>query len=144
MPRIEFAQKAVIIDGDKVLLVRKSSEDPHNPGRWELPGGRMKASEDVNAHITREVREETGLTVKPGRVICLWDWTMNWHGEEVKVVAVSRYCELTSLAAVAQHLEEDDFLAEQRWFHESELAELDVIPSQLATINEIVNGKERH
>jgi 8-oxo-dGTP pyrophosphatase MutT (NUDIX family) len=144
MSRIDFAQKAVITDGERVLLVRKSSEDPHNPGRWELPGGRMKASEDVDAHIIREVREETGLTVKPGRAICLWDWTMDWHGEEVKVVAVSRYCELTSLTAVAQQLEEDDFLAEQQWFQKSELAELDVIPSQLATINEVVNDKGTH
>jgi 8-oxo-dGTP pyrophosphatase MutT (NUDIX family) len=142
MARIDFAQKAVITDGKKILLVRKSSNDPHNPGRWELPGGRMKEMEDVDQHIVREVREETGLTIKPGNVICLSDWTMTWHGEEVRVIAVSRWCELTSSPVVAKQLEEDDYLSEQHWFQTSELAGLDVIPSQLATLERILKDKE--
>lgn len=138
-PRLEFAQKAVITDGDKILLVRKSSEDPNNPGRWELPGGRMKDREDVDAHIAREVREETGLCVTPGRPIHLWSWEMSWNGEQLRVLAVSRYCDLESSVAQELQHEPDDFLAEQRWVPRSELLSLDIIPSQLSTINLVVN-----
>lgn len=138
MVRLEFAQKAVVTDGDKVLLVRKSQDDPHNPGKWDLPGGRMKGSEDIDAHIIREVLEETGLTVSPGRPIHLWSWEMSWSGEAVRVVAVSRYCELTSSPAQSLRREEDDYLSEQRWVARDELLSLDIIPSQLPTINLVV------
>jgi 8-oxo-dGTP pyrophosphatase MutT (NUDIX family) len=138
MPRIEFAQKAVVTDGDKVLMLRKSDQDPHNPGRWDLPGGRMKDSEDVDAHLAREVLEETGLTVSPGSPIHLWDWDMAWHGEAVHVVAVSRYCQLEPTAAVAQQREHDDFLGELQWIPCHELLTLDIIPSQLPTIERVV------
>ena len=75
----------------------------------------MKGSEDIDAHIIREVLEETGLTVSPGRPIHLWSWEMSWSGESVRVVAVSRYCELTSSPAQSLQREEDDYLSEQRW-----------------------------
>src|SRR6185503_15964129 len=94
----EFAQKAVIFDGDNLLLVRKSGMDPYNPGRWELPGGRLKGAEDLDDQIRREVMEETGLTVEPGALIDLWSWELHNGGEITRVVAVSRYCHLLDTA----------------------------------------------
>lgn len=134
MTRLEFAQKAVVTDGEKVLLVRKSKDDPHNPGKWDLPGGRMKGSEDIDAHLAREVLEETGLTVSPGKPIHLWSWEMSWDGEDVRVIAISRYCTLTSRPAQSTQWEDDDYLTEQRWVSRGELLSLDIIPSQLPTI----------
>jgi 8-oxo-dGTP pyrophosphatase MutT (NUDIX family) len=89
---LQFAQKAVVLSGDRILLVRKSAEDPNIPGRWDLPGGRMKESEGVDEHLAREVLEETGFLVTPGRIIDLWSWDMSWNGQNVRVLAVSRYC----------------------------------------------------
>ena len=138
MARLEFAQKAVVVDGDKILLVRKSTDDPHNPGKWELPGGRMKGSEDVDAHIMREVLEETGHTVTPGRPIHVWSWEMSWSGEDVRVIAVSRYCNLASSLTQALSREEDDYLSDQQWVPRKELLSYDIIPSQLPTIKLVV------
>jgi 8-oxo-dGTP pyrophosphatase MutT (NUDIX family) len=132
---LQFAQKAVVTQNDKILLVRKSDEDPNNPGRWELPGGRLKDSEDVDTHMVREVLEETGLTICPGRPIHLWSWDMSWHGEHVRVIAVSRYCTLEPTARAELQREVDDYLTEQRWFSKSDLRKIDIIPSQLPTIN---------
>lgn len=140
MTAVQFAQKAVVTNkGGEVLLVRKSDEDPHNPGLWELPGGRYEGVEDVDAHVVREVLEETGLTVCPGRVIDLWSWNMSWHGEQVQVIAVSRYCTLTSTFTEEPHRELDDYLAEQRWFSPADLLALDIIPSQRPTIKTVVD-----
>jgi 8-oxo-dGTP diphosphatase len=138
MPRLEFAQKAVVIDGDRVLLVRKSRDDPHNPGKWELPGGRMKGAEDVDAHIMREVLEETGLTILPGRPIHVWSWEMSWDGEEIRVIAVSRYCGLTSMPVQDLQHEKDDYLSGQQWFLRKELPSLNIISSQIPTINLVI------
>jgi 8-oxo-dGTP pyrophosphatase MutT (NUDIX family) len=136
MTRLEFAQKAVVMDGDRILLVRKSDQDPYHPGKWELPGGRMKESDDLDTHLVREVFEETGLTVTvaPDRPIDIWLWHMAWHGEPVRVVAFSRYCRLAKRAALKPQRECDDFLSEQRWVPRDELPSLDIIPSQRPTI----------
>ena len=142
MSLIDFAQKAVVIDGDNILMVRKSLDDPHNPGRWDLPGGRLKGRENLDSHISREVLEETGLSVKPvGDPIHLWDWWMTWNGEEVRVIAVSRYCELTSRETSDLRREHDDYLSELRWVPRAELLSLDIIPSQIPTINRVVSDE---
>ncbi|MEV7006701.1 NUDIX domain-containing protein [Streptosporangium sp. NPDC051022] len=134
MTRIQFAQKAVITDGDKVLLVRKSSDDPHNPCRWELPGGRLKDTEGLDDHVKREVLEETGLFVRPGRLIHMWSWEMLWDGEPVRVVAVSRYCDLESWESIAPAREKDDFIDDQMWVARSDLLSMDIVPSQISTV----------
>ncbi len=54
---------ALILQRGKVLLVERG----HEPlkGYWSLPGGVLEAGERLEDAIRREVREETGLEVKP-------------------------------------------------------------------------------
>jgi 8-oxo-dGTP pyrophosphatase MutT (NUDIX family) len=54
-------------DGD-VLLTQMSSRT-RIEGRWTLPGGGIDHGEDPRDALRREVYEETGLDVEPGRVI---------------------------------------------------------------------------
>lgn len=145
MTAVQFAQKAVVTDDSgRILLVRKSDEDPNQPGRWELPGGRLKDCEDVDAHMIREVREETGLSVSPGQLIDLWSWQMFWHGEQVQVVAVSRYCKVNRAVRQGKpRREPDDYLAEQRWFDLSDALRQDIIPSQLPTIEKVAEASHK-
>ena len=51
----------------RILLVRRANE----PGRglWSVPGGRVEPGEDDHAAVVRELAEETGLTVRPGRLV---------------------------------------------------------------------------
>ncbi|WP_141281058.1 NUDIX hydrolase [Pseudonocardia hydrocarbonoxydans] len=51
----------------RLLLVRRANEPGR--GRWSVPGGRVEAGEDDAAAVVREMREETGLHVTPGRLI---------------------------------------------------------------------------
>lgn len=133
MRRQQFAQKAFIWDGNRLFVVRKSSEDPHNPGRWEVPGGRMKFGEDIDEHLSREVSEETGLDVTPGTPFYIWQWTMTDikpdSNDELQVIAVARTCVPQNSAPSAVNREETDFLGEMRWVTLDELLQLEVIPS---------------
>lgn len=62
---------AVIVDGDRVVLVKRA----HEPlkGEWSLPGGSVEVGETLVEAVTREVLEETGLHVRVGPVIEIFD-----------------------------------------------------------------------
>jgi 8-oxo-dGTP diphosphatase len=53
--------------GGRLLLIRRGHEP--EAGRWSLPGGRIEPGETDQQALVREVREETGLEVVPGRLI---------------------------------------------------------------------------
>ena len=55
---------AVIVDRDRVLLVRRATEPLK--GEWSVPGGMLEFGEKLRDGIRREVLEETGLRVEPG------------------------------------------------------------------------------
>jgi len=56
---------AVIFDRRRRLLLQQRSDG----GQWGLPGGSVEIGESVTGAVAREVREETGLTVVPRRLV---------------------------------------------------------------------------
>ncbi|MFI5396745.1 MAG: NUDIX domain-containing protein [Candidatus Binatia bacterium] len=72
-----FAQKAFILNGNEVLLIRKSADDPNQANKWEVPGGRMEFGEEVDAHLVREVKEEVGIEIVPGSPFHVWQWQLD-------------------------------------------------------------------
>jgi 8-oxo-dGTP diphosphatase len=62
---ILLVNRSIILDNDKMLVVRRSAEDRHNAGLWEFPGGKVDKGERLKKGLEREVLEETGLVVEP-------------------------------------------------------------------------------
>jgi 8-oxo-dGTP pyrophosphatase MutT (NUDIX family) len=73
------ARKRVAAD----VLVRDTSQrillvDPSYKPDWDLPGGMAEANEPPLEAAQREVREELGLTLRVGRLLCV-EW-VSPHG----------------------------------------------------------------
>lgn len=61
---------AIVVRDGQVLLVRRA-RDPFK-GWWDVPGGFLDAGEHPLDGVRREIREETGLEVEPGRLIGIY------------------------------------------------------------------------
>jgi 8-oxo-dGTP diphosphatase len=70
MSKLYFAAKAIIQDGDKFLILKRTQEENDI---WEIPGGRMEFGESLENTLHREVKEETNLEIIPKRIINSWD-----------------------------------------------------------------------
>ena len=53
---------AVILDGDRVLLVKRGQ--PPSQGKWSIPGGLVHLGERIEDAVRREVMEECGVRVR--------------------------------------------------------------------------------
>ena len=60
----------ILVEG-QVVLVRRRFEPL--AGRWSLPGGMLEVGETLEAGVSREMTEETGLEIKVGPVIEVFD-----------------------------------------------------------------------
>lgn len=47
----------------KILLLKLRSISAHDPGKWEIPGGKVKKGEFFDEALRREYLEETGLEI---------------------------------------------------------------------------------
>lgn len=50
------------------LLLRRSENSHSNPGKWDLPGGKLIRGEILKEAAVREVWEETGISIVPGEI----------------------------------------------------------------------------
>jgi len=96
--------KGIIFLDDRVLLLRKPS------GEWDIPGGRLSIEENPKQCLIREVLEETGLTVKPGKLLHRW---IRRRPNKIDVFLVSHICKLADSTANTRLSIEHDKLG---WF----------------------------
>lgn len=66
LPNFRFYARAMIFDKTKerVLLLKKRSNQIIGSGAWLLPGGTVEFAEDIESALIREIQEETNLRVR--------------------------------------------------------------------------------
>jgi len=72
MTKFFVAGHALIEREGKYLVTRRSKKSAYMPLKWDIPGGIVEPGETVKDAIYREVKEETGLTIKIGRVVYVY------------------------------------------------------------------------
>jgi 8-oxo-dGTP diphosphatase len=105
-PKHSVSVAAAILDeAGRFLVIRRADN-----GHWEPPGGVLELDESITDGLTREVREETGLEVRP---LALTGVYKNMHRG---IVALVFRCEIT--AGEARTTDEADEVA---WLAPDEL-----------------------
>jgi 8-oxo-dGTP diphosphatase len=108
---------AVIRDDEGRLLLIKRGHEP-GAGLWSLPGGRIEPGETGTQALVREMREETGLTVKVGRLL----GTVTRPGLDGDVIDISDY----EATIIAGSLTPGDDAADARWVDTADLESMPV------------------
>jgi 8-oxo-dGTP pyrophosphatase MutT (NUDIX family) len=83
LPRKRAIAQVLVRDTDRrVLLCNLTYKQD-----WDLPGGVVEVNESPRLAAFREVEEETGLSLQPGRLL-LTDWLPPWSGWDDAVCLV--------------------------------------------------------
>jgi ADP-ribose pyrophosphatase YjhB (NUDIX family) len=108
---------AVIRDDEGRLLLIKRGHEP-GAGLWSLPGGRIEPGETGTQALVREMREETGLTVKVGRLL----GTVSRPGLDGDVIDISDY----EATIITGSLTPGDDAADARWVDTADLESMPI------------------
>ncbi len=130
-PKVDI-RALILRNGTEVLLVQEKVDGD----RWTLPGGWADVGYTPFEVAAKEVSEETGLVVKPLRLLALFDKRQHGHPPQPwYVYKAFILCEIQG-----GHLASDtEETKGARWFPEAELASIDlstdrVTASQLRTV----------
>lgn len=128
-PRV--AVGAVVRRGDAVLLVRRAK--PPNEALWAIPGGSVELGETLQTAAEREILEETGITIRAGRPVYIFDVIDRDAAGRVRYHYV-----ITDLLAdyVSGDPTAGDDALEARWVTAGELRELPVSASTLELLRD--------
>jgi 8-oxo-dGTP diphosphatase len=113
---------AVIIHEGRALIVQRAYEPRR--GEWTVPGGVLEVGETLRAGTEREVLEETGLVVRAGDVVDVFEsiWPDANGATEFHYVLVDFMCEL-----ISGEVKPATDVSDARWITPDELGALNLI-----------------
>ncbi len=138
--QLRILARTLVVDNDKVLLVRNRGED-----YWYLPGGGWEYDrETITQCASREVTEETGYEVAVDRML----WLQEFHKahqvffETFWLASISESNNQTS-ETLRSHIDHDPegMVEEARWYSESELTHLIVYPERVKRFSQYITNQ---
>lgn len=129
---------AIVIHGGCVLLIERGR--PPQQGYWSLPGGVVEVGERLEEALRREVREETGLLVRPVTVVEIFERILrDSEGRpEYHYVLIDYLCEVTGGEARAA-----DDARRLEWVSRQELPRVRLTEGSLPVIEKAFAWLER-
>ena len=107
---------AVIVDNRRAVVVRRGTEPLQ--GEWSIPGGVLELGETLRAGAEREALEETGLVVRAGEVLGVFDRVVPAEDGRTRFhfVLIDFFCQ-----RISGELRAGGDAAEARWITVEEL-----------------------
>jgi ADP-ribose pyrophosphatase len=123
---------AIVIKDRAVLLVKRSN--PPNQGAWAIPGGLVELGETLQQAAEREIREETGLTIKATTPVHVFDFIEKDSAGRLRFhyVIVDLVAEFVSGEVSAA-----DDAADAQWFSAEALDKVELSGNTLKLLTDI-------
>ena len=120
---------ALIFEQDRILMAERGGEPLK--GWWSIPGGLVEVGESLDAAVRREVREETGLDVRPLGVIEIFERIMrdSQGAAEYHYVLIDYICRVENGTARA-----GDDVSRVEWVRQADLKQFQITEGTLAVI----------
>lgn len=123
---------AVVINDQRILLVKRKNAP--KKGKWAIPGGLVELGESLQQAAQREVREETGLTIKAKEPIHTFDLIERTPNGKI----LFHYVVVDVLAIyVRGKIRSSDDAADARWFSPEELKILEMTETTRVLLKKI-------
>lgn len=71
MQKRRIGVRAIIYQDGKILAVIHKSKDGTPKDWWAIPGGGLDPGESLEDGLKREMEEELGVVIQPGRLLCI-------------------------------------------------------------------------
>jgi 8-oxo-dGTP diphosphatase len=120
----------IICSKNKILIARRAP-GKHLGGLWELPGGKLEEGESAEECLSRELKEELGITVDVGNF-----FMENQHQYGDRTILLKAYlCDLVSGDVI---LNDHD---QVEWVSISEFEKYTFAPADIPFIKALVDGQ---
>ena len=103
----------------KILVLKRRGDEVAYPGMYTFPGGKMEDNQTVEETLAEEVMEETGLVLKPGKVLLKDKAFLRPDGQTAK--SFSYLCEVERTEPV--QIDKNDF-TDYKWVSVEELKDI--------------------
>lgn len=99
--RLRISVMGLFIQSGTVLMIHKMTGP--EPDCWDLPGGGLQPGEPIIQALTREIREETGLSdIRVGNVLTLVEgFFPNWRGKLLHSLSIIYECTVEGESVVS-------------------------------------------
>jgi len=130
---------AIILERDRVLMAQRGKQPLK--GWWSLPGGLLEIGEALTDGLRREVREETGLEVRPLGVLEVFERIMRdaAGAPEYHYVLIDYICRAAGGTLCAG----DDVCAVE-WVRRRDLARLPITEGTPAVIEKAFRERRKY
>ncbi len=138
--KLFVAAKAFIVHNGKILLVRESKKysEGTQSGNYDVPGGRIKPGERFDDSLVREIKEETGLSVRIGAPFAVSEWRPVVKGENWQIVGIFFECFSDSDKVILSE-DHDEFL----WINPADYLKYNNIKTNLPAFEAYLNIKKK-
>lgn len=141
MKKLRILARTLVVDGDKILLVRNKDAN-----FWYPPGGGWEyETETITECAAREVTEETGYKVDIEKML----WVQEFHeGEKIffetfwlsKISSDNTQTE----SDVIKHIDQDPdgAVEEAKWYAQDEIQDLTVFPKRVKSFATLIEEQK--
>jgi 8-oxo-dGTP diphosphatase len=122
----------------KYLVLKRHDKEIAHSGMYMFPGGKVEDNETIEEALVKEIEEEAGLKLKPGKILLKDASFVRPDGQSVKVFAYLCEAEISSQVKISQDFTDFKWLSLEEL---KQLPHLEDIQNEIIQAEKIINSR---